>query len=137
MVPPFPVDSFVPATMMRHDPGLAASPLARYILDMGGGKILPFRFSAFDGQPFTKQRCGAPWQTQARFLRPIQFDPVPDDVWDEATRHFNERELANLTLCIALTNVWNRLNITTRQVAGEWIKSSAAKEWTPSHAMAQ
>ena len=64
-------------------------------------------------------------------------DPVPDDVWNEAARHFSERELANLTLSIALTNVWNRLNITTRQVAGEWIKSSAAKEWTERHAMAQ
>ena len=56
-------------------------------------------------------------------------DPVPDEVWIEAASHFDERELAALTLTIALTNLWNRLNITTRQVAGEWIKSSAAKEW--------
>lgn len=47
----------------------------------------------------------------------------------EANSHFNERELAALTLSIALTNLWNRLNITTRQVAGEWVKSAAAKEW--------
>lgn len=63
-------------------------------------------------------------------------DPVPDDVWNEAARHFSERELAALTLSIALTNVWNRLNITTRQVAGEWLKSAPAKEWTENHAMA-
>jgi hypothetical protein len=43
--------------------------------------------------------------------------------------HFDERELAALTLSIALTNLWNRLNITTRQVAGEWVKLAAAKEW--------
>ena len=36
--------------------------------------------------------------------------------------------LAALTLSIALTNLWNRLNITTRQVAGEWVKSAAVKE---------
>jgi alkylhydroperoxidase family enzyme len=56
-------------------------------------------------------------------------DPVPDEVWDEAARHFSERELAALTLSIALTNLWNRLNLTTRQVAGEWVKSAAATEW--------
>jgi alkylhydroperoxidase family enzyme len=56
-------------------------------------------------------------------------DAVPDDVWDEAARHYNERELASLILWIAMTNVWNRLNVTTRQVAGEWAKSAAAQKW--------
>jgi AhpD family alkylhydroperoxidase len=55
-------------------------------------------------------------------------DPVPDEVWNRAASHFNEREMAALTLSIAMTNLWNRLNITTRQVAGEWVKSAAAKE---------
>jgi AhpD family alkylhydroperoxidase len=63
-------------------------------------------------------------------------DPVPDELWNEATRHFSERELAALTVSIGLTNLWNRLNITTRQVAGEWIKSTAAKEWAADHAAA-
>lgn len=45
-------------------------------------------------------------------------DPVPDDVWDEAARHYDERALAALTLSIANVNVWNRLNAATRQVAG-------------------
>lgn len=43
---------------------------------------------------------------------------VPDDVWQEAARHFDERALAALLLEIAVTNVWNRLNVATRQVAG-------------------
>jgi AhpD family alkylhydroperoxidase len=48
-------------------------------------------------------------------------DPVPDDVWDEAARHYDEQELAALVLSIAAVNVWNRLNVATRQVAGqEW-----------------
>jgi AhpD family alkylhydroperoxidase len=47
-------------------------------------------------------------------------DPVPDDVWDEATRHYDEPALAGLVLAIANINVWNRLNVATRQVAGEW-----------------
>ena len=45
-------------------------------------------------------------------------DPVPDDVWDEAARHFDERELATLVLAIATTNLYNRLSVATRQVAG-------------------
>ena len=59
-------------------------------------------------------------------------DPVPDNIWDDAVRHFDERALAALVLHIALSNVWNRLNVTTRQVAGEWAKSAEAKEWLES-----
>jgi AhpD family alkylhydroperoxidase len=47
-------------------------------------------------------------------------DPVPDDVWAQAARHYDERGLAALILMIATTNVFNRLNVTTRQVAGAW-----------------
>jgi AhpD family alkylhydroperoxidase len=45
-------------------------------------------------------------------------DPVPDHVWNEAVRHYDEAALAQLVLYIALVNVWNRANVTTRQVAG-------------------
>jgi AhpD family alkylhydroperoxidase len=47
-------------------------------------------------------------------------DPVPDEIWDEAARHYDERGLAALILMIATTNAYNRLNVTTRQVAGAW-----------------
>jgi AhpD family alkylhydroperoxidase len=53
-----------------------------------------------------------------------QPDPVPDAVWEEATRHYDERALAAMITAIALINTWNRLNVTTRQVAGEWAKSA-------------
>ncbi|WP_371495506.1 carboxymuconolactone decarboxylase family protein [Kitasatospora sp. NBC_00374] len=45
-------------------------------------------------------------------------DPVPDPVWDEAARHFDEKQLSGLVLWIGVTNLFNRLNVTTRQVAG-------------------
>ena len=45
-------------------------------------------------------------------------DPVPDEVWDDAARHYDEAGLAALVLAIANINVWNRLNVATRQVAG-------------------
>jgi AhpD family alkylhydroperoxidase len=47
-------------------------------------------------------------------------DPVPDDIWAEAARHYDEKALASLVLTIATTNLFNRLNATTRQVAGAW-----------------
>jgi len=47
-------------------------------------------------------------------------DPVPDAIWTEATRHYDEPALAALLLAIATINVWNRLNAATRQVAGAW-----------------
>jgi AhpD family alkylhydroperoxidase len=45
-------------------------------------------------------------------------DPVPDAVWEEAAKHFDEKGLASLLLVISLTNVFNRFNVATRQVAG-------------------
>jgi AhpD family alkylhydroperoxidase len=48
-------------------------------------------------------------------------DPVPDEIWEEAARHYDEPALATLVLSVATVNLWNRLNATTRQVAGtDW-----------------
>jgi len=47
-------------------------------------------------------------------------DPVPDEVWEDAARHYDETALAGLVLAIANINVWNRLNVATRQPGGEW-----------------
>jgi AhpD family alkylhydroperoxidase len=59
-------------------------------------------------------------------------DPVPDEVWAEAARHYDEPALAALIIAIATINVWNRLNVATRQVAGEWVKSADARAWLES-----
>jgi len=47
-------------------------------------------------------------------------DPVPDNIWDAAARHYDEPGLAALILMIATTNFFNRLNVSTRQPAGAW-----------------
>jgi AhpD family alkylhydroperoxidase len=49
-----------------------------------------------------------------------RMDPVPDAVWSEAARHYDEKALAALVLQIALINAYNRVAVTTRQVAGVW-----------------
>ena len=46
-------------------------------------------------------------------------DPVSDEIWEEATRHYDEKGLSSIILMIAVTNLFNRLNATTRQVAGQ------------------
>ncbi|TCV92886.1 AhpD family alkylhydroperoxidase [Luteibacter rhizovicinus] len=48
-------------------------------------------------------------------------DAVSDDIWNEATRHYDEAALSVLLLAIANINVWNRLNVATRQVASSWL----------------
>ncbi len=45
-------------------------------------------------------------------------DAVPDNVWDEAAQHFDQRQLAGLVLWVATTNLFNRINAATKQPAG-------------------
>ncbi len=47
-------------------------------------------------------------------------NPVTDEIWNEAARHFDQQALAALVVAIAAINTWNRLNVTTGQIAGEW-----------------
>ena len=81
-----------------------------------------FAVAAWRDAPFfTEAERAALALTEALTRIADSSDPVPDDVWDEAARHFDEQELAALVLSIASINVWNRVNVATRQVAGqEW-----------------
>lgn len=47
-------------------------------------------------------------------------DAVPDEIWDAAADHFDEKQLAAIVLMVAVTNFFNRINVVTRQVAGSW-----------------
>ncbi|WP_407564737.1 carboxymuconolactone decarboxylase family protein [Streptomyces sp. 184] len=57
---------------------------------------------------------------EAATLLAGEDDPVPDDVWDPAARVFSEQELAALVIHIGLVNLWNRVNVSTRQVPADW-----------------
>ncbi|WP_078627771.1 carboxymuconolactone decarboxylase family protein [Streptomyces synnematoformans] len=47
-------------------------------------------------------------------------DPVPDEIWNQATEHYDEKGMAAIVLMIAVTNLFNRLNATTKQVPQDW-----------------
>jgi AhpD family alkylhydroperoxidase len=89
-----------------------------------------FAVSAWRDAPyFTDAERAALALTEAVTRLSDRSDPVPDKIWAEAASQFSESELVGLLLSIAMTNVWNRLNVSTRQVAGEWLKSAEAKAW--------
>ncbi len=86
---------------------------------------------------FTDAERAALTLTEALTRLSDRFDPVPDDIWNEAARHYDERALAGIVLAIGVINVWNRLNVATGQVAGAWMKSQEGKAWLEEHAAAR
>jgi AhpD family alkylhydroperoxidase len=75
-----------------------------------------------DAPYFTDTERAALALTEAVTRLSDKTDPVPDAVWEEAARCFDESALAALLLAIAKINVWNRLNVATRQPADGWRK---------------
>src|SRR5579864_4659344 len=67
---------------------------------------------------FTAAERAALALTEAATRLSDRADPVPDAIWDEATRYYDEPALAALVISIATINAWNRINATTRQLAG-------------------
>ena len=67
---------------------------------------------------FTDAERAALALTEAATRLSDRVEPVPDEIWDEAALHYDEQALAVLVVNIALINFWNRINVTTRQVAG-------------------
>jgi AhpD family alkylhydroperoxidase len=86
---------------------------------------------------FTDAERAALALTEAATRLSDRPDPVPDDIWNEAAKYYDEPQLATLVLSIAMINFWNRLNVTTRQIAGEWMKSAEGKAWLKEQAVVQ
>jgi AhpD family alkylhydroperoxidase len=80
-----------------------------------------FAVAAWRDTPyFTESERAALALTEALTRLSDRADPVPDAIWSEADKQFDEQELAALILAIANINVWNRLNVAVRQLAGVW-----------------
>jgi AhpD family alkylhydroperoxidase len=78
-----------------------------------------FAVAAWRDTPyFTDAERAALALTEAATRISDREDAVPDAVWNDAARHYNERALAVLVLQIALINTFNRINALTRQIVG-------------------
>lgn len=78
-----------------------------------------FAVAAWRDTPFfTDEERAALALTESVTRLADRADPVPDDIWEEARKHFDDKPLAALIVEIALINVWNRLNATVKQVVG-------------------
>jgi len=81
-----------------------------------------FMVSAWREAPyFSDAERAALALTEAATRLADRSDPVPDEVWEEAARHYDKAQLARLVVAIAAINAGNRINATTRQVTGEWV----------------
>jgi AhpD family alkylhydroperoxidase len=108
---------------------------ARDLTRSGESTERAFAVAAWREAPyFTDAERAALALTEAVTRLSDREDPVPDAIWNEAVRHYDEKSLAALLLAISAINVWNRLNVATRQVAGEWRKSAEARKWVEENA---
>jgi AhpD family alkylhydroperoxidase len=51
---------------------------------------------------------------------------VPDAVFDEAAKHYDKAALGAIVFAIATINAFNRLNVITGQVTGDWVQQWVA-----------
>lgn len=77
------------------------------VYGIGAWRELPF---------YTDAERAALALTEAATRMADQGEPVPDAIYDAAAEHFDEQQLAGIVLTIATINMWNRVNVTTRQV---------------------
>jgi len=109
--------------------GLCVEMHSRELAKMGATEAQIYTTAAWRDSPFfTDAERAALALTEAVTRIADREDPVPDSVWDEAKRHYDETQLAALLVSIATINVWNRLNVATRQPALGMLPDAAAFE---------
>jgi AhpD family alkylhydroperoxidase len=92
---------------------------SRELKDAGESDVRIWTVAAWREAPyFTESERAALALTEALTRVADRPDPVPDEIWDEAARHYDETALAALIIEIAMINVWNRFNVATGQPAG-------------------
>lgn len=95
---------------------------SRALKKMGESDARVFALAAWRETPYyTDAERAALALAEAETRLCDRSDAVPDAVWNEAAAHFSEAALSALVTSIASANLWNRLNVTTRQLTGEWI----------------
>lgn len=72
-----------------------------------------------------KERAALAWTEEVTRLDSAQG--VSDAVYEEARRHFDEKQLVDLTLAIIAINGWNRLNVAFRTTVKDYVSPHGAK----------
>lgn len=67
---------------------------------------------------FTEEERAALALAEAATRLADASDAVPDAVWEAAADFYDEKQLASIVLWVGVTNLFNRINVTTRQPAG-------------------
>lgn len=98
--------------MHSHELELAGEPAER-IHTVAAWREAPY---------FTDAERAALALTEAATRLADRPDPVPDHVWAEAARHYDEPQLAALVVAIATINAFNRINAATQQPTGAWAR---------------
>jgi alkylhydroperoxidase family enzyme len=52
-------------------------------------------------------------------------DRVPDQLWEDTRKHFDDKELAGLVMAITMINAWNRLGVALRMVPESYKRTHA------------
>ncbi|MCW2890172.1 MAG: hypothetical protein QOE54_5750 [Streptosporangiaceae bacterium] len=71
---------------------------------------------------FTEEERAALALTEAATRLSDGGDRVPDEVWEQAGKYFDEHTLAALVVAIATINAWNRIGVATRMVPRSYQK---------------
>jgi AhpD family alkylhydroperoxidase len=86
---------------------------------MGENEQRLYSLDAWEEAPYysERERAALAW---AEAITCVSESHVPDDVYEEAKKHFGEKELADLTMAAALINAWNRIAIALRTTPGTY-----------------
>ena len=78
-----------------------------------------YALNAWRETPFftDRERAALAW---AEAVTLVTEGHVPDEVYEEARKHFSEEEMVNLTMAVVTINGWNRLAISFRAVPGAY-----------------
>ena len=84
-----------------------------------------YLLAAWRDAPFysDRERAALDW---AEALTQISTNDVPDELYAEVRRHFDEKALVDLTLAIVAINGWNRLAVPFRSDTGSYQPKAAA-----------
>jgi AhpD family alkylhydroperoxidase len=96
---------------------------SRALLKMGEKPVRVFAAAAWREAPYYSDAERAALALAESISRIADRpDPVPDDVWNEAARHYTEPQLSALVMQCAVINLFNRLNAATRQPTGDFVE---------------